>query len=216
MKWNRTHPFCSLNASFCANISGWVCFPVGSIIVRTRINIWYCKKTCFEFAVGQHQLNNKQYASVLQLAFSVDFSEMFLFFHCFYFTIKYSSFPDHNPPETPSSLPPLCNSLSFPSLSSTFLLFSSPLSSPLFVSPLFSSPVLSSPRPSVYPIWQSHLSWELSQGTRLLIQFLLNLMALGSAFAIRATCGKTKQGGKRSKGDGGAWKTCLKNLSLDD
>lgn len=105
----------------------------------------------------------------------------------------------------PSSLPPLCNSLSFPSLSSTFLLFSSPLSSPLFVSPLFSSPVLSSPRPSVYPIWQSHLSWELSQGTRLLIQFLLNLMALGSAFAIRATCGKTKQGEKKgSKGDGGA------------
>lgn len=98
-----------------------------------------------------------------------------------------------SPQKPPPPIPPLCNSLSFPSLSSTFLLFSSPLSSPLFVSPLFSSPVLSSPRPSVYPIWQSHLSWELSQGTRLLIQFLLNLMALGSAFAIRATCGKTKQ-----------------------
>lgn len=203
MKWNRTPPFCSLNVSFCANISEWVWFPVGSIIVRTRINIWYCKKTCFEFTVGQHQLNNKQNASVLQAAFSVDF---FLFF---YFRIKYSSFPDHNPPETPSSLPPLCNSLSFPSLSSTFLLFSSPLSSPLFVSPLFSSPVLSSPRPSVYPIWQSHLSWELSQGTRLLIQFLLNLMALGSAFAIRATCGKTKQGKKREQ----RRRRSLKNLS---
>lgn len=76
---------------------------------------------------------------------------------------------------------------------STFLLYSSPLSSPLFVSPLFSSPVLSSPWPSVYPIWPSHLSWELSQGTRLLIQFLLNLMALSSAFAIPATCGETKQ-----------------------
>lgn len=102
-----------------------------------------------------------------------------------------------------SPLPlPLCYSLSFPSLSSalsTFLLYSSPLSSPLFVSPLFSSPVLSSPRPSVYPIWPSHLSWELSQGTRLLIQFLLNLMALSSAFAIPATCRETKQKKKNER-----------------
>lgn len=88
-----------------------------------------------------------------------------------------------------------CYSLYFPSLSSTlstFPFYLSRLSSPLFVSPLFSSPVLSSTRPSVYPIWPSHLSWELFQGTRLLIQFLLNLMALGSAFAIPATCRETK------------------------
>lgn len=122
-------------------------------------------------------------------------------------------------PITPCKAPlPLCDSLSFPSLSSTFLLFSSPL----FVSPLFSSPVLSSPRPSVYPIWQSHLSWELSQGTRLLIQFLLNLMALASAFAIRATCGKTKarRGEKKKKwwrrwvgGGGLGGQSSLNNLS---
>lgn len=90
------------------------------------------------------------------------------------------------------------NSLSFPSFSSprsTFLLFTSPL----FVSPLFSSPVLSSPLPSVYPIWLSHLSWERSQGTWLLIQFPLNLMALSSAFAISATCRETKQKRKKKK-----------------
>lgn len=107
MKWNRIHPFCSLNVSFCANTSRWVWFPVGSIIVRTRINIWYCMKTCFEFAVGQHQLKNKQYGSVLQSAFSVDFSEMFSFFHCFYFRIKYSSFPDRIPPRSPPPPSPL-------------------------------------------------------------------------------------------------------------
>lgn len=96
-------------------------------------------------------------------------------------------FPSFSPPPAP-----LCYSLSFPSLSPhsllAFLVYPSLLSSPLFVSPLFSSPVLSSPPPSVYPIWPSHLSWELSQGTRLLIQFLLNIMGLSSAFAIAATC----------------------------
>lgn len=89
-------------------------------------------------------------------------------------------------------------SLSFPLLSVPPL--SPHSSSPRLLSHLpslfhlcFSSPVLSSPRPSVYPIWPSHLSWELSQGTRLLIQFLLNLMALSSAFAIPATCREAKQ-----------------------
>lgn len=86
-----------------------------------------------------------------------------------------------------------------PSPHSAFLLSLSPLSSPVFVSPLLSSPFLSSLRPSVSPIWLSHLSWELSQGTRLLIQFLLNLMALGSAFAIAAARRETKQGGKNWK-----------------
>lgn len=117
-------------------------------------------------------------------------STLISFSLCFYvlsFSILLSSIKS---PFLLTPLPPLCYSLSFLSLSSalpTFLLYSSTLSSPLFVSPLFSSPVLSSPRPSVYPIWPSHLSWELSQGTRLLIQFLLNLMALSSAFAIPAT-----------------------------
>lgn len=87
-----------------------------------------------------------------------------------------------------------------PSPLATFLLSVSPLSSALFVFHL-SSPCLSCPlpRPSVYPIWLSHLSWELSQGTRLLIQFLLNLMAVGSAFAIAAAGRQTKQGGKKMK-----------------
>lgn len=68
------------------------------------------------------------------------------------------------------------------------LLCSPLLSSPLFDSPLFSSPILSLPPPSVYPIWLSHLSWELSQGAKLLIQFLLNIMTLRSVFTIHATC----------------------------
>lgn len=94
-------------------------------------------------------------------------------------------------------LPYLFSNSLHPSPRSTFLLSVSPLSSAIFVSPLLSSPFLSSLRPSVYPIWLSHLSWELSQGTRLLIQFLLNLMALGSAFAIAAARRETKQGGKK-------------------
>lgn len=77
----------------------------------------------------------------------------------------------------------------------TFCFCSSFLSSPLFVSPLFSSLVLSSPPPSVYPIWLSCLSWELSQGTR---QFLLNIMALSSAFAIPATCGAKQKKKKKT------------------
>lgn len=112
------------------------------------------------------------------------------------------------------------SSLSFPLLSVPPL--SPHSSSPRLLSHLpslfhlcFSSPVLSSPWPSVYPIWPSHLSWELSQGTRLLIQFLLNLTALSSAFAIPATCREAKQNKKGQR----STKTCLdppKKLSLDD
>lgn len=128
--------------------------------------------------------------------FLLTFFNSYLSFSLCFYLLVFSSPTITSPFKFSPSPLPLCNSLSFPSLSSslsTFLLFSSPLSSPLFVSPLFSSPVLSSPQPSVYPIWPSHLSWELSQGTGLLIQFLLNLMALSSAFAIPATCRETLQ-----------------------
>lgn len=144
------------------------------------------------------------------------FNSHLLFSGCFYIFPGFSSTSHHITFKIFSL--PLCNPLSFPSFSSarsTFLLSSAPLSSPLFVSPLFSSPVLSSPQPSVYPIWPSHLSWELSQGKRLLIQFLLNLMALGSAFAIPATCRETKQK-KKTRRRQRSIKTCLKNLSPDD
>lgn len=161
-----------------------------------RINISYRRKTCFEFDFGRKAVGLKSQKPA------------------FGFSPNLPYFPVSKPRRSSSSSPsPPAKHLSLfvipspsPSLSSAFLLFSSPL----FVSPLFSSPVLSSPRPSVYPIWQSHLSWELSQGTRLLMQFLLNLMALASAFAIRATCGKTKarRGKKKRKkksGGGGGW-----------
>lgn len=91
---------------------------------------------------------------------------------------------------------------------STFLFLSS---LPVFVSPSHS--FYSSPRPSVYPIWLSHLSWELSQRTGLLIQFLLNLMALCSAFAIPATCSETKPGRRRREKKGRRKTEKHKNLS---
>lgn len=138
MKWNRTHPFCSLNVSFCANISEWVWFPVGSIIVRTRINIWYCKKTCFEFTVGQHQLNNKQNASVLQAAFSVDF---FCFFISELNTLLFLiTTPQKPPPHFPLFVIPSPSHPSPPHSSSSRLLSHLPslfhLCSPRLSSPL--------------------------------------------------------------------------------
>lgn len=50
-----------------------------------------------------------------------------------------------------------------------------------------------SPQPSVYPIWLSHLSWELSQGAKLLIQFLFNIMTLRSVFTILLLAEQSKR-----------------------
>lgn len=86
-----------------------------------------------------------------------------------------------------------------PSLSFPRLPLGSFLSSLLSLFHLLSP--LPSPVPSVYPIWLSPLSWELSHRTPLLIQFLLNLMAWRSAFAIPASCGETKPPWKKREAE---------------